>query len=116
MTPTPEQLLKLPKWAQDHVQYLERCLSTTRAEMRRLGGDITKTNVYVPGIHTLTEDFALQPNARVRFTTGPTHQDYVDVHHDRGALRSGSRVTIHGFATLVTRHHSSNLFTVEIDR
>lgn len=76
---TPEQIAKLPKWAQDHIRNLEQQASHWRETAKGVFQD-TETNVsiqeYCQG-QFLTKH--LEERVRVRFRVGERSQDYISV-------------------------------------
>lgn len=47
MNPTPEQTAKLPKWAQEHIQSIERERDNAIAVKNKMVDDQTPTSIYV---------------------------------------------------------------------
>jgi len=47
MKPTPEQLAKLPKWAQQHIEDIERSLKAAQTRMANMDDQQTPSPVYI---------------------------------------------------------------------
>lgn len=104
---------KLPKWAQRHIEHLERQLiaAEQRIEEGQRGSDDTDTIVDAYGDHP----FRLPKHARVRFILGPDYGDHIEVHTTE--RRRGQRVVeLHGGGMLVIRPLSGNLASAELDQ
>lgn len=76
---TPEQIAKLPKWAQDHIRDLAHQVNQWRNTAKGVfQGDKTNVSIqeYTQG-EWLTKH--LEERVRVRFTFGERTQDYIEV-------------------------------------
>jgi hypothetical protein len=47
MNPTPEQIAKLPKWAQEHIGDLVRNLDSATTTIKRISDEQTESSIYV---------------------------------------------------------------------
>lgn len=56
-TPTPEQISKLPRWAQEHIKDLERNLTTAQALNKRFEDAQTPSPFY-------TDDWTVTPSVK----------------------------------------------------
>lgn len=102
MNPTPEQLAKLPKWAQDELQRLERIASVAQSENAVLRKETPPTGVAWQSmmepesnlpegatvIFTLTEKWSIRCALRI----DPVDGNYLDINGD-GMLNIRPRAT-----------------------
>lgn len=85
-TPTPEQLAKLPKWAQEHVRDLERQRDNAIEAKRERDAAIAAlpefqgTNTFL--VRGIIEPIPLPKDALIRFKTGDDCGDYIEVGFD----------------------------------
>ncbi len=72
MTTTMPRRDRLPKWARDHIDRLERDLDRYKAERVRIDTGDTEVFVQGPGVEP---DLPLPPHSTVRFVLGETRFD-----------------------------------------
>lgn len=110
MTPTPEQLARLPKWARDHVDSLTRQRDNAVERM-------TEALAGPEDSDTLADPYMDPPRrlgvgTTVRFQLGERWDAYVDGRVDRD--RFGVRLYLNGGPALNVLPRSSNVIEVEL--
>ena len=106
------RLAKLPRWAQQHIENLERDLVevTNRVEAAQRGPVDTDTIADAYSDHPLR----LAQGARVRFQLGPDYDEQIVCHVSE--RRGGQKcLEIHGGDMLVIRPMSGNLVNVTVE-
>lgn len=119
---TPQELAKLPKWAQRKVVNVQRELTEAVEALREHDDSVGATDVHVRDTRAaLTGDRGrpLPPNAVVRFTLGDLDEDserYVDVSIARtgtyASTADAPALLIHGGRSLVMRPQVTNVLLV----
>ena len=103
---------RLPKWAQEELESLERRLAERTRERDRLRERTPPSPIQVnPSGLDGVPDFYLDEKDRVRFALPGTKdwRDYIEVRLERGQL------VLHGGGSLVVRPHVTNLVYVGLD-
>ncbi len=94
------QLAKLPKWARDYIEHLDRKVDELQDENTQLRGEkqYTGTRVFIRN-YGGKGDIPLPPMARILFRTGEHTTDYIEVgfNHERDL----SGLSNHPFAVQV---------------
>jgi hypothetical protein len=73
---TPEQIAKLPKWAQNEINGLQYAVEYYKKQLVAVHEGTT--NVFVErGLKE--EDIPLPPNTRIRYQLGPRWDDFISV-------------------------------------
>jgi hypothetical protein len=103
MTPTNNQLERLPKWARDHINLLTMRLAEANDVLaRQRGGQRSRVLVEPNGYNSAPEYYA-RDTATVRFMLGDDWTDHIDLHMikdnngKRGVLVRGgnTRLMVH---------------------
>lgn len=117
MSPTPEQIARLPKWARDHLDRLDRRVRD--AERVR--------DEAVLATHPDDSDAVLRPNSdypvglgrrpRVRFRLGEEERwEYVDVTVQTDVVTGRRYLELHGGSALALRPQVTNVLHVSTSR
>lgn len=90
-TPTPEQISKLPKWAQDHIKDLQRKIVVAEATAKRLTDEQTPSPIFV-------DDWYSEPSIK-RYVQSPQGRitiEHADVHLEVYLAQSDDGQRMHG--------------------
>jgi len=107
--PHVEDLSKLPKWARDRIERLERDLEGKRQELIRMGqpGQSFITMLLMPGEGP--NELGL-PDRTIRFRVAPGSRDYVEVAISRDKIHP--RIMVRAQSQLVLKPEASNVIEV----
>jgi hypothetical protein len=81
--PSPEQIAKLPKWAQEHIRHLEMIVRERGQHIADMNGQNEGTDTFVDNFGDASRRFNLPKGERITFALGPEHWNAIDVHLDR---------------------------------
>lgn len=108
-----ERVAKLPRWAQQHIEILERDLAEAekRIEAAQRGPEDTDTIARIHADHPLH----LPAGTTVRFQLGAGYGEYIDcrIEERRGGQKC---LEIHGGEMLLLRPMSGNLANATVER
>lgn len=118
---TPEKILRLPTWAQEHIANLERGNDELRLEVKRAttGDDCDERNVWAelpaPSHRGGLPAYAPTHLYEAKFKIGPRKTvDFVSVRMLRDK-HGPPTLVVNGFDTLIVRPRASNAFEVAVD-
>ena len=113
MTMTPEQFLKLPRYARIEIERLKRNLKARARDVDTLLGTHGETDVVLPYFIDGEEDMSLPSRQQVRFYTPsprrPQDRNYVDVRLDTEGF-----VYISGSQAISIEPGAANTITVKL--
>lgn len=117
---TEERLSRLPKWASDEIQRLNREARELRADIKQMRGEIGDTNTYADPHRSLAgpvsdpddRGLPLRRNEQIRFYLSKEKRsdEYIDVRVENGYL------WVHGGAGLTMKIRASNTIYLRSER
>lgn len=107
---TNERINKLPKWAQEHIEYLEmRNQELCQKVANFFDANLEDTNI------TLREGInerPLPPNSIISFLVGNDITTRIDVRHD---IENPGRIVVCGGMSITVSPRSSNVVFIEMN-
>lgn len=96
--PTPEQIAKLPRWAQEHVKDLERNLATAQALSKRLADAQTPSPFFVDDwtVTPTVKRYIQSPADRLCVEHAGVHLEIFLARPDDGQRLYGIELSYHG--------------------
>jgi len=113
MTPTPEQLAKLPKWAREHLSYMEMRLREAKLAAHEMSGSVPNAMVWADSYGEFPRPLEVMGRP-VRFTTEKDISDwdhYIDV-----TLEAPGAIRVRGGRSLTVHPESTNGLVIRINR
>lgn len=97
-TPTPEQIAKLPKWAQDHINALSRDGEAFKAAALRFSDDQPKSAIYIPEYNSagVMKRYVPSPHDRVCIDHANVHLEVFLPQERDGHRMFGPEITYNG--------------------
>lgn len=111
---TPEQLKKLPKYAQNEIERLRRDNDALRDEIAK--AETGETNTWLRRFRgNGRDDVGLPPNSQIRFDLANTVETYVDVQVMKSSrYLAQEHLQIMASDVLYVRSMASNLVAIEV--
>lgn len=119
MKPTPEQIQRLPKWAQEHIKDQQSEIDSLQSTLRVLRGLRPPSRLLVNDVLAKREALYHNDHDIVRFLGLGDDPDYLEVRHNESLSKYWGEspvITVRGLHPLVIRPDVTNVVQIHLRR
>jgi len=110
--PTDDQIAKLPKWAREYIEHLEREVLATQANADSITKAHPNTDTFLEGNGPWSDGIQLPKRSRIRFKLGEPRRQEVEVYIKQDYSDMPPYLLVQAYNSMLIRPEATNTIRI----